>query len=323
MHEFSALLVLLHRAARELPFESFQEHALTLLKRVVPFDAARWGTTRHDERGAKYHAPFLYNDSPESLRDYEAVREHDPVAAWCLTHLDKVSNFELHEVCARNHDPGMLDYVRRYRHMQGLIVASRTGENGLLQVISLYGAYPDKRFDETQRRRLELVFPHLREALNTSLTFQMERIRPHAGGVAWHLAISDAVGDFHFVEPGFRDLLRHEWPTLMHRALPAALVGLINSRVPSRFQGRAVIALIDVLHDMVFVRARARMPVDYLSPRELEVAKLVVSGLTHKDIAKTLTLSPATVRNHLQAIHDRVGVHNNVELTDEFRRAGF
>ncbi|MEX3980531.1 response regulator transcription factor [Paraburkholderia sp. EG287A] len=322
VHELSEFLLLLHRAARELPFEHFQEQALTLLKRLVSFDAARWGTTRHDERGAAFHAPFLFNDSPDSLRDYDVVREHDPVARWCLTHLDTVSNFQLHEVCARNSDPGMLNYVHRYRHMQGLIVMSKAGEHGLHQAISIYGAYADKPFDEAHRRRLELVFPHLREALNTSLAFQMARIRPLAGGAAWHLAICDVVGDFRFVDPGFCDLLRQEWPTLMHRDLPATLVSLFDTRARSRFQGRAVIAWMDVLHDMVFVRARARMPVDTLSPRELEVAKLAVSGLTHKAIAKILRLSPATVRNHLQAIHDRVGVHNKAELAEEFRRAG-
>ena len=323
MHELNNFLLLLHRGAREVPFEDFQEHALTLLKRIVPFDAARWGTTRHDERGAQYHGPFLYNDSPESLKDYDDVREHDVVANWCLTHLDTVSNFRLHDICARNRDPGMLKYVRRYRHMHGLIVACRAGEHGLFQALSLYSAYPDKPFDDSRRRVLELVFPHLREALHTSLYFQMARMRPHATGTQWNLAICDVAGDFRFVEPGFLELLRQEWPTLMHRALPQTLVALIDSRVSTRLQGRVVIALLDVLHDMVFVRARARMPVDGLSRRELEVAKLVISGLTHKDIAYTLALSPATVRNHLQAIHDRVGVHNNAELTEEFRRAGF
>lgn len=323
MHELNDFLLSLHCAAREVPFEDFQKHALGLLKRIVPFDSARWGTTRHDERGAAYHSPYLYNDSPDTLKDYDAVRQNDEAGRWCLSHLDTVTNFQLHEICARIRDPGMLNYVDRYRHMHGLIVACRSGEHGLLQAISLYSAYIDKPFDDIQRSTLQLVFPHLREALNTSLTFQMERVRPRACGTLWQLAISDMAGDFRFVEPGFRELLRQEWPTLMHHALPSKLVGLITARAPARYQGRAVNAWIDVLHDAVFVRARTRMPVDGLSPRELEVAKLVISGLTYKDIAKSLALSPATVRNHLQAIHDRVGVHNNAELTEEFRRAGF
>ncbi|WP_245004746.1 LuxR C-terminal-related transcriptional regulator [Paraburkholderia sacchari] len=111
--------------------------------------------------------------------------------------------------------------------------------------------------------------------------------------------------------------------TTTFETLRQTLMGLIDSRVSTRLQGRVVIALLDVLHDMDFVRARARMPVDALFRGRLKVAKLVISSQTHKDIANTPALSPATVRNHLQEIHDRVGVKNSAELTEEFRQAGF
>lgn len=38
------LLLTLYRSAREVPLEEFQEQALTLLKALLPFDAARWGS---------------------------------------------------------------------------------------------------------------------------------------------------------------------------------------------------------------------------------------------------------------------------------------
>ncbi|WP_028223463.1 helix-turn-helix transcriptional regulator [Paraburkholderia oxyphila] len=322
MNELSGFLLSLHGAAREVPFDAFQEHALKLLKALVPFDAARWGTARHDARGAAYHEPYLYNDSPESLKDYEAVREHDCAAAWCLEHLGTVANLPLSVVYAHERSPGLLKYVHRYRHMHGLIIGCKSGEDGLRQAISLYGAYDDKPFDESQRRTLELVFPHLMEALQTSLVLQMERIRPHRGDAAWSMAICDAGGDFLFVEPDFRDLLREEWPSLAHRALPAILTRLAATSGQSSFHGRAALFFTEVVRDAVFVRARARVPVDALSPRELEVAKLVTTGLTHKEIARSLAIAPATVRNHLQAIHERAGVHSNAELVQQLRRAG-
>lgn len=322
MHELSDFLLQLHSAAREVPLEAFHEHALVLLKRLVPFDSARWGTARHDERGAQLHAPYLFNDSPETLKDYDACREQDAAARWCLAHLDAAANFQLHDLYAKTHNPGLSDYVQRYRHMQGLIVASKAGDHGLYQAISLYGASADKPFDETQRRTLEIVFPHLTEALRTSLAFQMERMRPRRGDTLWSLAICDAAGDFRFVEAGFRDMLSQEWPGRTHSALPMPLTDLIDRRAQTRLLGRATMFVLDVVCDAVFVRARARVPVDGLSRREQEVAKLVIAGLTHKGIAKRLALSPATVRNHLQSIHDRAGVHNKTELVEQFKRAG-
>ncbi|WP_027797134.1 helix-turn-helix transcriptional regulator [Paraburkholderia acidipaludis] len=322
MHEPDGFLLSLHAAAREVPFEVFQEHALNLLRQILPFDAARWGMARHDARGAEFHAPYLYNDSSETLKDYDEVREDDHAAHWCLANLDTALNFHLPDLYVQNRTPGLLDYVHRYRHIQALIIGRRCGEAGMRQAISLYRAYEDKPFAEAQRRMLEVVFPHLAEALQTSMAFHVERIRPRGGEIVWSLAICDTAGEFRFVEPGFCDLLREEWPNLAQRSLPRQLAGLIGGARKARFQGRAALFVIEVVHGTVFVRARVRVPVDALSPRELEVARLAVAGLTHKEIAKVLALAPATVRNHLQAIHERAGVHTNAELVQQLRYAG-
>lgn len=322
MHEPDGFLLSLHAAAREVPFESFQEHALSLLKQILPFDAARWGMARHDARGAGFHAPYLDHDSPESFKDDEACREDDRAAHECLASLDTALNLQLPERYARNRHAGLLNDLHRDRHIQALIVDRRCGEAGMRQAISLYRAHEDKPFAEAQRRLLENVFPHLTEALQTSMAFHMERLRPRGGEVPWSLGVCDPAGEFRFVEPGFRDLLHDEWPNLALRRLPAPLTGLIAGAGKASLQGRTALFVIEVVRDAVFVRARVRLPVDALTPRELEVAKLVVAGLTHKEIARSLGIAPATVRNHLQAIHERVGVHTNAELVLQLRHAG-
>lgn len=51
-----------------------------------------------------------------------------------------------------------------------------------------------------------------------------------------------------------------------------------------------------------------------LSRRELEVVRLIADGLTNKDIASELRISPYTVRNYLSQIFDKVGVSTRTEL---------
>jgi two-component system, NarL family, response regulator DegU len=53
---------------------------------------------------------------------------------------------------------------------------------------------------------------------------------------------------------------------------------------------------------------------DLLSPRELEVVTLLAEGLTNRDIASELKISPNTVRNYLSQIFDKVGVSTRTEL---------
>ncbi|HST38330.1 MAG TPA: helix-turn-helix transcriptional regulator [Conexibacter sp.] len=51
-----------------------------------------------------------------------------------------------------------------------------------------------------------------------------------------------------------------------------------------------------------------------LTPREREVAQLVVEGLSDREIAARLVLSPHTVRQHLKRIYSRLGVGSRVQL---------
>ena len=51
-----------------------------------------------------------------------------------------------------------------------------------------------------------------------------------------------------------------------------------------------------------------------LSKRELEIANSVAQGLTNREIAQRLGLSPHTIKNSLFRIFDKLGVSNRVEL---------
>lgn len=51
-----------------------------------------------------------------------------------------------------------------------------------------------------------------------------------------------------------------------------------------------------------------------LSGRETQVLKLVATGLTARQIATKLTLSPRTVENHIQNTLRKLHLHNRVEL---------
>jgi DNA-binding CsgD family transcriptional regulator len=51
-----------------------------------------------------------------------------------------------------------------------------------------------------------------------------------------------------------------------------------------------------------------------LSPREEELVKLVVRGLSTTRISRTLFISEHTVQNHLRSVFEKVGVRSRGEL---------
>ena len=53
---------------------------------------------------------------------------------------------------------------------------------------------------------------------------------------------------------------------------------------------------------------------DRLSERERGLAQLFARGVTRKDIARQLGLSPSTVKNHLSNIYRKLGIKDRVAL---------
>jgi len=56
-------------------------------------------------------------------------------------------------------------------------------------------------------------------------------------------------------------------------------------------------------------------PEDPLTPRELEVVKLIAEGLTGEEIAEQLVISKKTVDRHRANVLEKLGMRNRVELT--------
>jgi DNA-binding NarL/FixJ family response regulator len=63
-------------------------------------------------------------------------------------------------------------------------------------------------------------------------------------------------------------------------------------------------------------------PEDPLSPRELEVVKLIAEGQTSEEIAAALFISKKTVDRHRANVLEKLGMRNRVELTHYAIRRG-
>jgi DNA-binding CsgD family transcriptional regulator len=95
---------------------------------------------------------------------------------------------------------------------------------------------------------------------------------------------------------------------------------LDSQRRPFSDRDRAVL---DVLAPhFVLIRGRhlrlASVPLgspaaDALTPREREILRLVASGMTNREVAAALVISPGTVRKHLENAYARLGVRSRAQ----------
>ncbi|MGH2349141.1 MAG: response regulator transcription factor, partial [bacterium] len=66
----------------------------------------------------------------------------------------------------------------------------------------------------------------------------------------------------------------------------------------------------------------ADVPVEELTPRELEVLQLLAEGLPNKGIARRLRISEHTVKFHITAIMSKLNTHSRTETVTRAARAG-
>lgn len=125
-----------------------------------------------------------------------------------------------------------------------------------------------------------------------------------------------------------RELSRHELPSRVlvlttydtdHEvllAIEAGATGYLLKDSPREELFRAVEAAAQgtsVLSPSVTSRLMGQLrqpPVEPLSPREMDVLRLIAGGSTNRDAAAQLFISEATVKTHLLHIYAKLGVHD-------------
>lgn len=78
----------------------------------------------------------------------------------------------------------------------------------------------------------------------------------------------------------------------------------------------------DVLFDALrALDAAAVLPVEQrLTGRQMQIASLVADGLSNREIAEKLVITPRTVEGHLDIIRGKFGVRNRSQITAKVLR---
>jgi DNA-binding NarL/FixJ family response regulator len=69
-------------------------------------------------------------------------------------------------------------------------------------------------------------------------------------------------------------------------------------------------------------RRAAPEPAATLTPRELEILRLIVEGRGNSEIAEALVISPSTAKNHVAHVLDKLGMQNRVQAAVYAVRTG-
>lgn len=313
MESFSTLLLQIYQAARTLPADEFPEAAMVLLRTALNFDSARLLSVDVASGMATVQGCIMYNVPAENALDWQQIQHKDLVARTVLAAPGTAVAFHSPTLYAGRDHAIMHDYATRYRRLNGLAMVLDNADTGYMDGLSFYRAKGDAHFAYRELYLMHAVMPHLQEALklNRQLAEPAAHDLPAARGA---LVIARTDGAIEQCGPRAGELMDMEWHRYQRGWLPPSLLATLSQPGAGGYAGRYIAISCSRVNTLLFLRLLRRSPLCSLTPREKEVACLYGQGVSAKLVAAQLYISPATARNMLQRVYEKLGIHDKASL---------
>ncbi len=315
MDAYSDLLLEIYRTASLLPADEFPDAMMSLVRAVIDFDAARLLSTDLECGTALVKGSIMYNIPVDNALDWQEIQRKDLVLPHVLAHRGMPLSFNSPVLFARPEHAIIRDYANRYGHQNGLVMVLDDPDTGHTDGLSFYRNDRDAHFDVKEMRLMQALMPHLQEAIKLN-----RRLAESSSSARDALIIAQPDGAIRYWARQAQLLLATEWPAWQRERLPAPLLSALARPGSTGFTGRELAVTCKFVGSLLFLRIAARSPLARLSPRELEVASLYARGMAAKSIARNLSIAPATARNLLQRIYQKLDIHDKASLANLVRQ---
>lgn len=303
--EFNKLLLSLYRTARETSVREFQSKVIEHVRSHVDFSAAWWGICSKNGAGIVIYQSFFDNLPSTFYADWNAISTDDRLA-YAVADNPGVT------ILATD-DPSDADEIVHFIQRHGIHSALSTLQpatsSGLGLFLSLYRSAGAVPFNEDERALVQLMTPHLMEAWQDNwrkgITRDMIDKQTLSAVVGPNGVLIDA-------GTSFCQRILLEWPDWNGGILPKPIHNMVVMR-SGQYRGKHIeVSVMDAFPSgTVGLSCTPRM-IPILSNREESVAREYAAGLSYKEIAKKLHLSPATVRSYLRDCYLKLGVNNKL-----------
>lgn len=305
----------LYLATSKIELAEYRDWALSQLQRLISFDGAIWSNGH--QQTVRFHNHTLVN-VPESLT--QSLLDNlsiNPLADKLFNNLGAPidmrdlmadEDFYCSEIYLTCFKPHGIERILSSVHLD-----ERTG---LFTLLTLYRFERNNPFSDQDKQNQIQALYHLLTAAEHALFLQLEhsddnKTKAHKNS---HKAICDNQGYFHQVQASFIDLLERYYlkgsePKNSLLKLPFEL-----NTTKQTYEVDGLQVELTAFNDLVIVEIWPQGPLDSLSLREQEVVQILAKGLTFKEAARALGLSPSTVSNHLYRIYKKLNIGSKREL---------
>jgi DNA-binding CsgD family transcriptional regulator len=308
----SAVVLELHQRCRSLDPAQFIPWALDRLRQLIPFHSAFWAAGAFTaSRSIIFHSHYLDNQPDSLLADYFPIAQEDPLAEKVSASLGKPATMD---ASSWQGSAPFSAYLKKYDVCYGMSTMVIDPVTRLSTAVSLYRPFGSSPFTAAECEIKEQIVPHLIETWSANRLAHLTRLCDTGHKIPYSAAIVDERAVLHVADDSFPGMLRTEWPEWQGPAVPVHLVQMLRQNESAAFVGNRIVIGATRVKDRVLLRARAVASWDRIGARERTVAQLAARGLSRKEIAGKLRLSPSTVHNHLSAVYEKLQVRSKTQL---------
>ncbi|HEV3429660.1 MAG TPA: LuxR C-terminal-related transcriptional regulator [Paraburkholderia sp.] len=309
--DLSVLLLDLYALANQTGIGEFENGFFRLLGALLDFDAGWTGVTTHTPGGPIMHNSFTWGLPDSFFPEWVKVRDCDPLAIGTRGVYGRAMAIS---VVDPEVPPRFRNWAVKHGLAQLMVVTAHDHRFGLTTFLSVYRRALDKPFSVGDARKVANVIAHLAAALTINRSFQLTRERGATPETSPARAICDAFGAVHQADKAFEATLRQDWPLYANQTLPQPLIDWLHGGAAHPYTGERVAVHCVPTAGLFQLEARTRSALDLLSPRELVAIQHYGDGLSHKEVAQRMGISPTTVRHYLRCAYRKLGMHDKSEI---------
>lgn len=312
MAALGGVLLELYPLALSTGIDEFEPRLFGLLQQGVAFDSGWVGRAALTPDGPVMHNSCLYRLPLECAWDWERLKREDPLAGHLTASTGRPLVMSIDDT---RMTPAFRAYVKKYALAHAMVCFANDPVLGLHSFLSLYRRGVGHPFSEAEVAFMEAAMPHIASATNINRTHQIAKIKAGAGAGAARMAIAicDGLGMLQYAESAFADFMRMEWADWTGPMLPN-VIALSPVEGKTEFVGNKITIEATHVAELVVVQVRKRSPVAGLTPKERQVTELFASGLTYKEVARRLHLSPATIKHHIRNAYLKLDVRDKGKI---------
>ena len=214
--------------------------------------------------------------------------------------------------------PEVAAFTLRHGLYHCMALTAELPHSGLMFFVSVYRPQTRTEFTDAETVLFGEFVLHLLQHWH----HRLQRLQHESPRRPWDsFALAQPTGELLFAGLRISQALRAACPDWTGTRLPPAVVQALPGAPCHLVLGKACRLRLEPCGPLVALSIASRQHKQALAPRELSVAMLYAQGQSHKDIAATLGLTPATVRTYLRTAYAALGVRNKLELVAALRNA--